>query len=410
MSFQTELRTGGKAAVLAKRDDDVVIVSAVRTALTKGGKGGFKDTYPEEFLAAVLREAYERVGLDPALIGDVTVGNVCPPGGGANMARMAGFSAGIPFTTPTSTVNRQCSSGLAAVHQIVNRIRVGEIDIGIGSGAESMSMFYGPGMMSKGWSDKVLENKMAEECLTPMGITSENVAAKFGVTREMQDEFGALSMQKAVKAQKEGLWKDEILPVKVKWVDPKTKEAKQIVVAQDDGIRDGITPQVLGKLKPAFSSTGTTTAGTSSQVSDGAAAVLLARRSVANKLKLPILGKFVGAVAVGVPPEIMGIGPAFAIPAVLKKHGLTLNDIDLFEINEAFASQAVYSINTLGIDHKKVNPQGGAIAIGHPLGATGARQIVTGLARTKKTGEKLIVTSMCVGSGMGMASIVVNEQ
>ncbi|KAF9504368.1 hypothetical protein BS47DRAFT_1374399 [Hydnum rufescens UP504] len=405
MSLQTEPRTGGKAVALAKRDDDVVIVSAVRTALTKGGKGGFKDTYPEEFLAAVLREAYERVGLDPALIGDIAVGNVCPPGGGANMARMAGFSAGIPFTTPVSTINRQCSSGLAAVHQVVNQIRAGEIDIGI-----VHVHVLRAGMFPKGWSDKVLENKMAAECLTPMGITSENVAAKFGVTREMQDQFGALSMQKAVKAQKEGLWKDEILPVKVKWIDPKTKEAKDIVVAQDDGIRDGITTQVLGKLKPAFSASGTTTAGTSSQVSDGAAAVLLARRSVAKKLKLPILGKFLGAAAVGVPPEIMGVGPAFAIPAVLKKHGLTVHDIDLFEINEAFASQAVYSVHTLGINPKKVNPQGGAIAIGHPLGATGARQIVTGLARTKKTGEKLLVTSMCIGSGMGMASIIVNEQ
>jgi len=167
---------------------------------------------------------------------------------------------------------------------------------------------------------------------------------------------------------------------------------------------------VLAKLKPAFSASGTTTAGTSSQVSDGAAAVLLARRSVANKLRLPIVGKFLGAVAVGVPPDIMGVGPAFAIPAVLKKTGLSLSDIDVFEINEAFASQAVYCTKVLGIDFNKVNPQGGAIAIGHPLGATGARQIVTGLARTKKTGEKLIVTSMCIGSGMGMASVIVNEQ
>jgi len=166
----------------------------------------------------------------------------------------------------------------------------------------------------------------------------------------------------------------------------------------------------LAKLKPSFKPGGTTTAGTASQVSDGAAAVLLARRSVAKKLNLPIIGKFAAAVAVGVPPDIMGVGPAFAIPKVLERTGLTISDIDLFEINEAFASQAVYCIRTLGIDPKRVNPQGGAIGIGHPLGCTGARQIVTGLARTKKTHEKIFVTSMCIGSGMGMASVVINEQ
>lgn len=402
--------TGGKAALLAKHDDDVVIVSAIRSALTKGGKGGFKDTYPEEYLAAVLRNVYERAGLDPSLIGEILVGNVCPPGGGANAARMGGFAAGIPITTPLATINRQCSSSLAAVSQIANQIRSGEIDIGIGAGSESMSKFYGQGMFPSAFSEKVLEDEAAQNCLVPMGITSENVAMKYGVTREQQDAFGAHSMAKAVKAQKAGLFKDEILPIKVKWVDPSTNETKEIVVDHDDGIREGVTPEVLAKLKPSFSATGTTTAGTSSQVSDGAAAVLLARRSVAKKLGLPIIGKFVGAVAVGVPPEIMGIGPAVAIPKVLAKSGISISDVDLFEINEAFASQAIYVTDKLGIPLEKVNPQGGAIAIGHPLGTTGARQIVTGLARTKKTGEKVFVTSMCIGSGMGMASVVVNEQ
>jgi len=273
-----------------------------------------------------------------------------------------------------------------------------------------MSMFYGKGMFPNGFSAKVLENQLAHDCLIPMGITSENVAQRYGITREEQDKFGAESFQKAAKAQKEGLWKDEITPVKVKWINPKTKQEEEIVVDKDDGIRDGTTAATLAKLKPAFAADGTTTAGTSSQVSDGAAAILLARRSVAQKLRLPIVGKFVGAKAVGVPPDIMGVGPAFAIPAVLKKTGLDIKDIDIFEINEAFASQALYSIRTLGIDQRKVNPQGGAIAIGHPLGVTGARQIATGLARAKKTGEKLLVTSMCIGSGMGMASIIVNEQ
>ncbi|KAF8323468.1 Thiolase, N-terminal domain-containing protein [Cantharellus anzutake] len=401
-----------RESLFQKHDDDVVIVSAIRTALTKGGRGGFKDTYPEEYLAAVLKEVYTRANLDPALIEDIAVGNVCPPGGGANAARMAGFAAGIPYTAALNTVNRQCSSGLAAVNQIANEIRAGEIDIGIGSGVESMSMFYGQGMFPSGWSESVLSHPLAADCLVPMGITSENVAERYGVTRQDQDAFGAESMQKAVKALKAGLFKDEILPIKTKWVDPKTKETKEIVVDWDDGIREGVTPEVLAKLKPAFKANGTTTAGTASQVSDGAAAVLLARRNVAKKLGLPILGKFVAGVAVGVPPDIMGVGPVFAIPKVLEKSakGLTVNDVDVFEINEAFASQALHVVRTLGIDSKKVNPQGGAIGIGHPLGATGARQIVTGLARTKRTGEKVIVTSMCIGSGMGMASLIVNEQ
>jgi acetyl-CoA acyltransferase 1 len=273
-----------------------------------------------------------------------------------------------------------------------------------------MSKFYGQGMFPAAFSDAVLKDDNAAACLIPMGITSENVAEKYGITRADQDAFGADSMQKAVKAVKEGLFKDEILPIKVKWVDPKTKEEKEIVVDHDDGVREGVTAEVLGKLKPAFKPDGCTTAGTSSQVSDGAAAVLLARRSVAKKLGLPIIGKFVGAVAVGVPPEIMGIGPAVAIPAVLKKSGIEVSDVDVYEINEAFASQALYCSRKLGIPPKKINPQGGAIAIGHPLGTTGARQIVTGLARTKKTGEKLFVTSMCIGSGLGMASLIVNEQ
>lgn len=220
------------------------------------------------------------------------------------------------------------------------------------------------------FSEAVLSHPLAADCLVPMGITSENVASRYGISRQEQDAFGAESMQKASKALKEGLFKDEILPIKTKWTDPKTKQEKEIVVDWDDGIREGVTAEVLGKLKPAFSADGTTTAGTSSQVSDGAAAVLLARRSVAKKLNLPIIGKFVDAVAVGVPPDIMGVGPAFAIPKVLERTGLKISDIDVFEINEAFASQAVYCVKVLKIDPKRVNPQGGAIGIGHPLGCS----------------------------------------
>ncbi|KAG8892301.1 3-ketoacyl-CoA thiolase with broad chain length specificity [Tulasnella sp. 408] len=400
----------GKASLLQKRDDDVVIVSALRTAVTKGRKGGFKDTQPEEMLAAVLKAVYTSVKLDPKLIEDIAVGNVLPPGGGASAARMAALYAGIPNSTAINTLNRQCSSGLAACNQIANQIRAGEIDIGIGAGVESMTAGYGAGAMPEKFSDAVLSNQESADCLIPMGITSENVAEQFNISRQTQDIFAAKSFEKAAAAQKAGKFKREIVPVKVKWVDPKSEEEKDVVVDSDDGIRGGVTAESLSKLKPAFKKDGSTHAGNASQVSDGAAAVLLTRRSVAKKMGLPIVGKFVTAVAVGVPPKIMGVGPVYAIPKALAKAGITPNDVDFYEINEAFASQAVYSIQTLKIPFEKVNLYGGGISIGHPLGATGARQIATGLTIAKDTGAKVFVTSMCVGSGMGMASVIVSEQ
>ncbi|KIL56893.1 hypothetical protein M378DRAFT_16666 [Amanita muscaria Koide BX008] len=408
MSLQAS-SSGAKARILQKHDDDVVIVSAVRSAITKGRKGGFKDTNPEVILSHVLRAVYQRVGLDPKLIEDVSVGNVLPPAGGANAARIAALAAGIPNTTPLNTVNRQCSSGLTSINQIANEIRTGQIDIGIGAGVESMTKGYGAAAMAQ-FADELLENKEAEDCLLPMGITSENVAKDFGITREAQDRFAVASFQKAAAALKAGKFRAEIVPIKTKIVDPKTEKEVEIVVDADDGIRDGVTYESLAKLKPAFAKDGTTHAGNASQVSDGAAAVLLARRSVAKRLGLPILGKFVSAAVVGVPPRIMGIGPAFAIPKVLEKTGLSQDDIDFFEINEAFASQAVYSIEKLKIPYAKVNPHGGAIAIGHPLGCTGSRQVATGLNIAKQYGHKIFVTSMCIGSGMGMAAVFVNEQ
>ncbi|KAJ3878309.1 acetyl-CoA acetyl transferase [Lentinula edodes] len=406
--------SSARAKILEKHDDDVVIVSAIRSALTKSKKGGFKDTRPEEILMNVLKHTYTSTNLDPALIEDIVVGNVLPPSGGASAARMAAIAAGIPIATPITTVNRQCSSGLTAVSQIANSIKSGQIDIGIGAGVESMTFGYGAGAMPDGYSDLVLETQEAEDCLIPMGITSENVATDYNISREAQDTFAALSFQKAAAAQKAHLFDPEILPIRVKQVSP--DGGKQFLVDADDGIRDGVTVQSLGKLKPAFKKDGSTHAGNASQVSDGAAAVLLARRSVAKKLGLPIVGKFVGAQAVGVPPRIMGVGPAYAIPHVLKKTGLEMSDIDFFEINEAFASQALFCCEQLGIPWKeaglmgKVNRWGGAIAIGHPLGCTGARQIATGLNIAKHDNEKVFVTSMCIGSGMGMAGVFVNEQ
>ncbi|KAF8989637.1 acetyl-CoA acetyl transferase [Cyathus striatus] len=395
-----------KARLLEKHNDDIVIVSAVRSAITKGRKGGFKDTKPDFILSNVLRAAYERAKLDPKLIDDIAVGNVLPPGGGASAARMAALHAGIPEETSINTVNRQCSSGLTAINQIANEIRVGQIQIGIGAGVESMTFGYGSAA-APDVSDEVLSNPAAADCLLPMGITSENVAADYNITRLVQDAFAANSFAKAAKAQKAGKFREEIVPIKTKIIVG--EEEREVVVDADDGIREGVTAESLAKLKPAFSKTGTTHAGNASQVSDGAAAVILTTRALAKKLNLPILGKFITSSVAGVPPRIMGVGPAFAIPKVLDLVGLKESDVDFYEINEAFASQAVYSIQKLGIKEEKVNLNGGAIAIGHPLGCTGARQVATGLSVAKQNNKRVFVTSMCIGSGMGMAAVFVSE-
>ncbi|WVO20651.1 uncharacterized protein IAS62_001950 [Cryptococcus decagattii] len=409
-SITNSIPSLGRARLLINSSDDVVIVSAVRTPIAKAKKGGFKDCCPEDLLAAVFTEAVKRGKVSPSQIQDIAVGNVLPPGGGANVARMAQLYAGIPYTTPINTVNRQCSSGLTAVVQIANEIKAGEIDIGIGAGVEHMTAHYGAGVLPEKMSEEVLSNPEAADCLTPMGITSENVAKQYNISRDVQDTFAANSFGKAAAAQKAGKFKEEIVPVKVRWTDPKTNEEKEIIVDSDEGIREGVTAESLAKLKPAFAKDGSTHAGNASQVSDGAAAVILARRSTAQKLGLPILGKFVISAVVGVPPKLMGIGPAFAIPKVLEKAGISKDDVDFFEINEAFASQAVMSIQHLHIPFEIVNPVGGAIAIGHPLGCTGARQIATAFSEAKREKKKIFVTSMCIGSGMGMAAAFVNEQ
>lgn len=242
-----------------------------------------------------------------------------------------------------------------------------------------------------------------------MGKLSEDMAKARNVSRTSQDAFAAKSYQKAIAAQKAGLFDQEIIPVTVKYTDPKTEEEKTITVTMDDGAREGITAESLAKIRPAFAKDGSIHAGNASQVSDGAAAVLLMKRSTANKLGQTILGKFVASSVVGVPPLLMGLGPWKAIPVALRKAGITTNDVDIWEINEAFASQCLYCANELGIDQAKINPKGGAIAFGHPLGCTGARQISTLLYELKRTNQKIGVTSMCVGTGMGMAAVFVAE-
>ncbi|KAF3572265.1 hypothetical protein F2Q69_00058183 [Brassica cretica] len=386
--------------------DDVVIVAAQRTALCKAKRGSFKDTYPDELLAPVLRAVIEKTKLNPSEVGDIVVGNVL--GSGSQKAtefRMAAFYAGFPETVPIRTVNRQCSSGLQAVADVAAAIKAGFYDIGIGAGLESMTT------SPRGWkgsvNPKVKKFEQAQSCLLPMGITSENVAHRFGVSREEQDQAAVDSHRKAASATASGKFKDEITPVNTRIVDPKTSDEKPITVSVDDGIRPSTTLSGLAKLKPVFKQDGSTTAGNSSQVSDGAGAVLLMKRSVAMQKGLPILGVFRTFAAVGVDPAVMGVGPAAAIPAAVKAAGLELDDIDLFEINEAFASQFVYCRNKLGLDPEKINVNGGAIAIGHPLGATGARCVATLLHEMKRRGKdcRFGVVSMCIGSGMGAAGV-----
>jgi acetyl-CoA acyltransferase 1 len=305
-------------------------------------------------------------------------------------------------------LNRQCSSGLQACVDIANAIKSGMIEIGIGAGAESMSTQYGPGAVSE-FSELLESHKESANCKVPMGVLSEQMAKAKKIPRSEQDVFAASSFQKAIEAQKQGLFDEEIAPLTVKWTNPKTEKEETITVSKDDGVREGITAQSLGKIRPAFAKDGSIHAGNASQISDGAAAVLLMKRSTAQRLGQTIIGKFVQASIVGVPPLMMGVGPAAAIPVVLEKTGLNKQDVDIYEINEAFASQCLYCINELGLDLKKVNPKGGAIAFGHPLGVTGARQVSTLLTELRRTKQSVGVTSMCIGTGMGMAAVWVAE-
>jgi acetyl-CoA acyltransferase 1 len=391
-----------------QNDNDVVVVSALRTAIGRAKKGGFRNTTPDTLLKTVLEATVKQTGVKYDTLGDICVGNVQLGGAYAGPARMAMFSAGYPETVPLNCVNRQCSSGLQAVGNIANAILAGQIDAGIGAGVESMTHGGGVTKGSKmqippiNFND-IQSNQLAKDCLIPMGVTSENVASAYGVTRQMQDELAVLSNNKALKAQAEGRFKDEIVPVHTFIQEKEGKQA--VVIDKDEGPRKS-TIESLSKLRTVFKKeNGTTTAGNSSQVSDGAAAVLLCRRSVAKAQGLPILGSIRGFQVVGVKPDVMGIGPAEAIPAVLKSSGISIDSVDIFEINEAFASQAVYCVNKLNIPMEKVNPLGGAIALGHPLGCTGARQVATLMHELRRTKKKLGVVSMCIGTGMGAAAV-----
>lgn len=390
--------------------DDVVIVSALRTPLTKAKRGGLRDTGADDLLATLFTATVKRTGIDPSIIGDIVVGNVLAPGAQrANECRIGALLAGIPEEVPIRTTNRQCSSGLQAVADVAAAIKSGFYDVGLACGVETMTQ--NPMAWDGSVNPKLETNEKAASCLLPMGVTSENVAERYGVSRAQQDSLAVRSHARAAAAAKAGKFLDEIVPVETRVVDPKTGEEKRITVSADDGIREGVTVASLGQLKPVFRKDGSTTAGNSSQVTDGAGAVLLMKRSIADSLGLPILGVFRSFAVLGVDPAIMGIGPAVAIPAAVEMAGLKVEDVDLFELNEAFASQATYCMEKLDLDPEKVNVNGGALALGHPLGATGARCVATLLQEMKRRGKdcRFGVVSMCIGSGMGAAAVFERE-
>lgn len=406
----------GLRQVLQKSPSDVVILSSLRTPVTRAKKGGFKDAYPEELLSHILRATLSaNPNLDPALVEDVAIGSVLQELGGAKAGRMAQIHAGFPHSTTFHTINRQCSSGLAAITTIAHSISAGAISVGVGGGMESMTRNYGSrAIPTVLWPElRDSPSKDARDCIMSMGLTSENVAERYGINREDQDVFAANSHMKAAKAQADGGFDAEIVPVKTLSFDPENPDAppKEITVSSDDGIRPTVSPEKMASLKPAFKEAGSSTAGNSSQVSDGAAATLLMRRSTAAELGLSssIKARWVSSQVAGCAPDEMGIGPALAIPKLLQSTGLDVSDVGVWEINEAFASQALYCVRKLGIDQEKVNPKGGAIALGHPLGATGARQLAALLPELERQGQDVGVVSMCIGTGMGMAGMFVRE-
>lgn len=389
-----------------KSPEDIVIISALRTPITKSKKGGLNNTTPEQLLSHIFKGLIKHSKIDPSKIGDIQVGNVLIQGSGAGIFRTAQFMAQIPKEVPISSINRQCSSGLEACSIIAAKIKSGIIDVGIGCGVESMSYYD-----MKIWNDcgnmseRMLAHPRARKCVLGTGEISEIMTDKYGLKREHLDWFSWRSHCKAQVAQERGYFRDEVLPMDVDWKDYRTGRIDRKVIFNDDGVRKNLTLEKLNSLRPVFRKYGKTTAGNSSQMSDGAAGVLLMRRETANRLKMKIIGKYITHAVIGCPSDLMGIGPALAIPKALKFANIKKEDIDIYEINEAFASQCTYCIDELDIPYVKVNPKGGAIAFGHPLGCTGARMICTLIHELKRTGKKLGVVSMCIGTGMGAASI-----
>ena len=386
---------------------EAVIVSCVRTAIGRAPRGTLRYTRPEDMATAVVKEALSRAkGLDPAEIDDLVLGCSFPEGEqGMNVARMVALQAQLPDTVSGLTVNRFCSSGLQSIAIAAERVMLGYADVMMAGGVESMSLVPMGGNKLTPNLDLV---NIRVEGYTPMGITAENVANRYDISREDQDVFAARSHERAAAAIKDGKFKDEIVPLTLKsrtvGADNQIKE-KEMVFDTDEGVRPGTTVEVLSKLRPAFAQGGSVTPGNSSQTSDGASACVIMSKEKADALGLKPLAVYRGFAVEGCNPDEMGVGPAVAIPKLLKLAGKSIEDIDLFELNEAFASQAIYCVRKLGIDENKVNVNGGAIALGHPLGCTGAKLTTTLLHEMGRRGSRYGIVSMCIGGGMGAAGL-----
>ncbi|HET7832437.1 MAG TPA: acetyl-CoA C-acyltransferase [Gallionella sp.] len=395
---------------MTRQIQEAYIVAATRTPVGKAPRGMFRNTRPDDLLAHVLRSVLRQCpSVEPAAVDDVIVGCAMPEAEqGINVARIGLLLAGLPNHVPGVTVNRFCSSGLQAVAMAADRIRLGEADVMIAGGTESMSMI--PMMGNKvAINPAVFAHDENRAIAYGMGITAEKVAARWKVARDAQDEFALQSHHRAVHAREAGEFAAEITPYTIEDYLPdlnaRVVQVQRLEVKDDEGARADTSLEALAKLKPAFAKEGTITAGNSSQMSDGAAAVLLCSEAALKRYQLTPLGRFVGYSVVGVPPEIMGIGPKEAIPRVLRQTGLRLQDMDWIELNEAFAAQALAVINDVGLDREKVNPLGGAIALGHPLGATGAIRTATLLHGLRRRKLKYGMVTMCIGTGMGAAGI-----
>jgi acetyl-CoA acyltransferase len=390
--------------------EEAYVVAATRTPVGKAPRGALRTVRPDDLLVAAIRAAVAQVpSLDPAAIEDAVIGCAFPEAEqGLNVARNAVLLAGLPDSVGGITVNRYCSSGLNAVAIAADRIRVGEADVVLAGGVESMSLVPMAGNKPS-FNPHIFDADQNVGIAFGMGITAEKVAQRWKVSREAQDEFALTSHQRAIAAQKAGEFGDEITPFeiveKVANLGSHELEVNRRTMNLDEGPRADTNAQALAKLKPAFAAKGSVTAGNSSQTSDGAGALLLASEGAVKRFNLKPLARFVSFAVRGVPPEIMGIGPKEAIPAALRTAGLKLDDMDWIELNEAFAAQALAVIGDLGLDRAKVNPMGGAIALGHPLGATGAIRSATVLHALRRRGLKYGMVTMCVGTGMGAAGI-----
>ena len=395
---------------MTRQVQDAYIVAATRTPVGKAPRGMFRNVRPDDMLAHVLKAVLAQCpGLDPRTIEDVIVGCAMPEAEqGMNVARIGLLLAGFPNTVSGMTINRFCSSGVQAVALAADRIRLGEADVMIAAGTESMSMVPLGGHKPT-FSPAIFEKDENIAIAYGMGITAEKVAQQWSISREQQDMFAAESHRRALHAIDSGEFRDEITPYhsveRIPDLDTREVTVKQRTATTDEGPRRDTTPEGLAKLRPVFAAKGSVTAGNSSQMSDGAAAVVLMSEAAMQRCNLSPLGRFLGYAVAGVPPEIMGIGPVRAIPKVLQQVGLKLEAIDWIELNEAFAAQSLAVIKDLGLDPAKVNPLGGAIALGHPLGATGAVRAATLMHGMRRHRKKYGMITMCIGTGMGAAGL-----